>query len=28
MTKEELKEYPHGPVSLTVAPKIFDLDKA
>jgi len=28
MSKEELKEYPHGPVSLTVPPKIFDLDKA
>jgi len=28
MTKEELKEYPHGPVTTTVAPKFFDLDKA
>ena len=28
MTEEEYKEYPHGPVTLTVAPKMFDLTKA
>lgn len=28
MTKEELKEYPHGPISLCVPPKMFDLSKA
>lgn len=28
MTKEELKEYPHGPISLCVPPKMFDLNKA
>lgn len=28
MTEEELKEYPHGPVSLTEPPKMFDLSKA
>jgi len=27
MTKEELKEYPHGPVALCVPPKMFDLSK-
>lgn len=28
MTKDEIKEYPHGPVTLTVAPKMFDLSQA
>jgi len=28
MTEGEIKEYPHGPVTLTVAPTMFDLSKA
>lgn len=28
MTKEEHKEYPHGPLKLCVPPKMFDLSKA
>ena len=28
LSKEEIKEYPHGPVELCVPPKMFDLSKA
>ena len=28
MTKEEIKEYPYGPIELCVPPKMFDLSKA
>ena len=28
MSKEEIKAYPHGPVTLCVPPKMFDLSKA